>query len=105
MRKLVILILLTGCAPEGGTLSMSFARKTLYDAPFPSDDLRRADGTIDLALIPNPNNVELINQGMKMLAADARGFSRAAHIYFRSSELLDERTFPDAAGSLTAEAP
>ena len=33
---------------------MSFARATLYDAPFPSDDLRRADGTIDVSKIPQP---------------------------------------------------
>ena len=104
MRTLALLILLAGCAPEGGTLSMTFSRKTLYDAPYPSDDLLSASGVPDLSLIPNPNKVDLIVQGMKMLAADARGFSRAGHIYFRADQELDPTTFPDAAGSLKEDA-
>src|SRR5437879_5603573 len=95
------LVVAAGCSPPppGATLSMSFARAGgLYDAPFPSDDLRAADGRIDLSRFPNPDHVTLIDQALGLLA-DARGFAQTATIYFRASAPLDPASLPDPAGS------
>src|SRR6185312_1405887 len=41
-----------GPGPQGAQISMSFARaRSFYDAPFPSDDLRKADGTVDVSKV------------------------------------------------------
>ena len=49
-------------AVPGTQVKMEFGRAGFYDAPFPSDDLLEADGTIALDLFPNPKNVSLIQQ-------------------------------------------
>ncbi|HEY7955618.1 MAG TPA: hypothetical protein VII38_10005, partial [Polyangia bacterium] len=85
-------------------ISMSFARAaSLYDAPFPSDDLRREDGTIDLSKVPNPNQVDLIDQALKLLGS-AHGFSLAGAIFFRAGAPLDPATLPDLNGSVSSNA-
>ncbi|HXU67984.1 MAG TPA: hypothetical protein VN947_01580 [Polyangia bacterium] len=90
-----------GCASGDDTsIAMSFARASFWDAPFPSDDLRRADGTIDVSRIPNPNGVDIVTQLLALVARDARGFSLAGGIFFRASAPLDPASLPDAAGSL-----
>jgi hypothetical protein len=92
MKWLVVALALAGCAGDGAPIAMSFARASFYDAPFPSDDLRRADGTIDVSKIPNPNHVELIHQALALLASDARGFALAGGVYFRAGATLDPAT-------------
>jgi hypothetical protein len=94
-------MMLAGCAGDGARLSMSFQRATLYDAPFPSDDLKKADGTIDVSKIPNPNNVDLINQALALLATDAHGFAVAGGVFFRAGGPLDVKTLPDVQSSVT----
>jgi hypothetical protein len=84
---------------------MSFDRANgLYTAPFPSDDLRRSDGSIVLDKFPNPNKVELIDQGLALIQADNRGFAVSAHIFFQTSGPLDPKSLPDINGSITTGA-
>jgi hypothetical protein len=98
---LVLALALAGCSSGGETsIAMSFARASFYDAPFPSDDLRNADGTIDVSRFPNPNNVDIANQLLALIARDARGFSVAGAIFFRASAPLDPTSLPDVDGSI-----
>ncbi len=107
MRALALFLVATaGCngAPQT-QVSMSFARAGgLYDAPFPSDDLRRSDGTIVLDQLPNPDAIDLINQGLALLKTQ-KGFATSAGIYFRLSAPLDSTKLPDLAASVTADSP
>jgi hypothetical protein len=102
----VLLVALAGCSANDTTIAMSFARAgSLYDAPFPSDDLRRDDGTIDLSKLPNPANIDLVEQLRALVERDARGFALAGAVFFRASGALDPSSLPDAARSVAADAP
>ena len=115
---LALLALLVACAstpapPAAGPLAvadgppfaMDFTRKnSLFDAPFPSADLQRLDGTIDLHGWQNPDHVQLIDQLLALLTRDARGFAQTGAIYLRAGAALDPATLPALATSLTAEA-
>jgi hypothetical protein len=84
---------------------MSFQRQNaLFDAPFPSDDLRRADGTIVLDHYPNPDKIPLIERGFELLATQ-KGFATSAAIAFQLSAPLDAAKLPDLAGSVAEGAP
>jgi hypothetical protein len=103
--RVLVLFALVGCTSPGAQVSMSFSRaRGLYDAPFPSDDLRRSDGTIVLDQIPNPDGIKLIADGLKLLSTQ-KGFSTSAGIYFRLSAPLDEKKLPDLGGSTKATSP
>lgn len=67
---------------------MTFERKALYDAPFPSDDLLKDDGVVDLSLFPNPKKVDLITQGLALLARDGRGFATTGGVFFQLDAAL-----------------
>ncbi len=101
MRRLVLLLALAGCGQDGARPSLSFARATLFDAPFPSDDLRLASGNIDVSKIPNPDNVDLIRQALVLLARDARGFAMAGGVFFRFDGPLDPKSLPTVQSSVT----
>jgi hypothetical protein len=105
MRRALVLLLLAGCGGDAPAPGMSFTRAGFYDAPFPSDDLRRADGTVDVSRVPNPTNNSMIGQGLGLIARDARGFAQAGAIYFRSDAVLDPASLPDLAASIAPGAP
>ncbi len=89
---------------------MQFDRASdFYSAPFPSDDLRRADGplsgTIDLSRFPNPTDVTLIRQTLAILAADARGFGLASGIFFSLRGEDATLCLPPLGDTLAAESP
>jgi hypothetical protein len=92
------------CSPPGAQVSMSFARASLYDAPFPSDDLLRKDGTVDVSQVPNPHADELMTQALALLTRDAHGFALAGATFFRSSAPIDPRSLPDAFASVRPDA-
>ncbi|HZS38906.1 MAG TPA: hypothetical protein VFF06_18865 [Polyangia bacterium] len=98
---------LGGCQSGAGTtVSMSFDRaQGFYSAPFPSDDLRNADGSINLARYPNPNNVDLINQGIALLNRDKPGFAVMGGIFMQLSAPLDASKLPDVNASVTRDSP
>ena len=101
---LFALTVLASCnAADPPALSMDFARVSFYDAPFPSDDLRTADGRIDLSGLPDPDRPRLVEQ-VRALLAHADGFARTGAIYFQVSVPLDSATLPDVAGSVAGDA-
>lgn len=90
----LLIFVLVGCrgveAIDGTQVKMDFTRAGgLYDAPFPSDDLVRADGTIALSAFPNPKKVDLVGQGLNLLGKDARGFSTTGGVFFQLTGPLD----------------
>jgi hypothetical protein len=103
MKRLVaIAVAVAGCGPAAPsattTIAMDFARPGFWDAPFPSDDLRRSDGTVDLSRFPNPDKVQMIDEAETLLAG-AHGFAQAGAIYFRASAALDPASLPGPADS------
>jgi hypothetical protein len=74
---------------------MDFTRTAFYDAPFPSDDLRRADGTIDLSKLPNPQDPTLMAQALTLLKG-AHGFGVASAIFFRMGSAVDPSSLPES---------
>jgi hypothetical protein len=84
-------------------LTMSFARDGFYDAPFPSDDLRTADGHIDLTKLPDPAQPRVMEQALALIAG-ADGFAQTGAIYFRATAPLDSASLPDLAATTTASA-
>ena len=59
----------------GPSARMTFDRsRDFFSAPFPSDDVKRADGTLDLSTFPNPNNIPLATSALNLISQDARGF-------------------------------
>jgi hypothetical protein len=99
------LLLLLAChgsptAVAGTQVHMDFSRAAgLYAAPFPSDELRRDDRSIDLSLFPNPGRVTLVDQALQLLARDGRGFALAGGTFFKLSAPLDPARLPDRVSS------
>ncbi len=88
----------------GPPFAMDFQRPTsLFDAPFPSDDLVKA-GHVDLHQWANPDKVTLIDQCLALLTRDARAFAQAGAIYLRAGGALDPASLPALATSVTDEA-
>ena len=88
------------------TLGMTFNRATaFYAAPFPSDDLRNADGTIAIAGFPNPNGVALVDEALAIIGKDAHGFALEGAVFFAATGALDPAGLPDRATSITPASP
>jgi hypothetical protein len=110
MRRWCWLLAFAACGDDsasngGPTITMSFARAgSLYDAPFPSDDLRGATGKIDLSKVKNPDRVDLMNQALALLTRDARGFALAGGVFFHATAALDPSSLPDLNASVTDSA-
>ena len=79
-----------GCQPSIERplhVQMDFTRSEgFFDAPFPSDDLRREGAVrgvgIELSGYPNPSQVPLIRQALALASQDARGFGLASAVFF-----------------------
>ncbi len=71
-----------------------------FDAPFPSDARRRADGRPDVTGFPNPQANELVSKVLSVLENDAEGFGVSSGIFFRTTAALDPATLPTLAGSV-----
>lgn len=67
---------------EGPQLIMRAPRTVFWSAPFPSDDLRGADGSIDVHEFPNPDALDLVRHGVEMIATNADGFATSGGIFF-----------------------
>ena len=85
-------------------VKMDFTRAAFYDAPFPSDDLRKGDNTIDLSRFPNPNGVEIIKQALSLITRDARGFAVSGAVYFQMTGAIDPMRLPDLKQSTSPDA-
>jgi hypothetical protein len=88
----------------GPTVSMQFTRATFFDAPFPSDDLLNADGTVAIDGFPNPAENPLVDQ-LKGLARTTGGFAEEGAAYFWLPQgLPDASALPSMAASITPQA-
>lgn len=72
---------------------MHFDATAAYDAPFPSDHLRRADGTIDLTRLPRAGRITIVQQVQNALR-DARGFGATSAVHVSFTVPLDEASIP-----------
>ncbi len=73
-----------------------------FDAPFPSDH-RRVGDTLDLTGFPNPEEVDVVEDTLALLA-DARGWGTTSGVFFTAGAPLDPGSLPDLAGSVEAGA-
>jgi len=79
-------------------VQMDFTRAMgIFTAPFPNEDLRRADGHIDLSRFPGRGGAAIVDAALAQLEADARGFSTTAGIFFSATAPLDPKTLPQSA--------
>ena len=100
MRAAVVAILLAACSDDSGPhVRFDFARKNLFDAPFPADDLY-AGGTADVSRFPNPANSVSVEQARALVAGN-RGFPTTGAVFFQISEPLDEARLPSIADTVT----
>ncbi len=90
-------------ATPGVQVMMDFTRGGgFYAAPFPSEDLRTADGHVALPGFPNPANVGIVQQSLALVQADADGFAATAGVFFQLTAAPDVTRLPDLHGSLGA---
>ena len=75
------------------------APQSFWDAPWPSDLRRDADGTIDMAGFPDPFGVDLV-QAYLVRAENLDGFGTSSPIYLPFDGLLDPARLPTPAESL-----
>lgn len=84
---------------------MDFTRAGgFYSAPFPSEELRKPDGHLDLSGFPGRGKAAVIDAALGLLSSDARGFASTAGIFFAATAPLDPLTLPTATQSLTEAA-
>jgi hypothetical protein len=89
------------------TVSMRFDRTTLYDAPFPSDDLIGPDGTVSIASFPNlpqPDTITIVDQMKQMVDGQSRGFAEEGAVFFSLGGAAKPVNLPDMATSVTPQA-
>lgn len=88
-------------SPSLAEVKMSFVRESFFDAPFPSDDLRHEDGTLDLRAYPNPFDANTIASALTLISRDARGFGTTSGITFSLTGSIDPSRLPSYEESLT----
>lgn len=101
---LCLLVAACGDGEHATRVKMDFARPdSLYDAPFPSDDLI-AGGTVDLSAFPNPEAVDIVDKVLGLLDG-ATGFATSGGVFFQLTGPIDASALPDLAGSVADDAP
>jgi hypothetical protein len=106
-RKLLALsFLILGCGDDGAAGVVVLDQNDPHDfyaRPFPSDDRKNPDGTIDLSTYPRPS--VLIKEYVDEAARDKHGFGENTCIYFRFSGAIDPMSLPQTPqDSLAADA-
>ncbi len=89
--------------PRAGTVNMQFTRASFYDAPFPSDDLLKSDGTVDLSGFPNPNAIPMVTMTLH-LASQLQGFAEEGGIFFSVDGTVDASALPTMAQTVATGA-
>jgi len=94
---LLSLLLLMGASPCGGddepppptptSIAMDYASDAFYDAPFPDEAHRAADGSVDLSAFPDPRPSQFVTRLLDV-ARTTPGFGITSPIYFRASAAL-----------------
>ena len=80
---------------------MDFKRTNFYDAPFPSEDLRKSDGHIDTSRFPGQDLALIVQQAAQLISNDSRGFSSTAGVFFSATAAIDPASLPDVQTSTT----
>lgn len=102
---LTALVLLTGCSDPTGDAVPSFDLDGgFWDAPWPSDLRRTADGTPDISGFPNPDDVPLLDLYFEA-AKNETGFGTNSPAYFTFDRPLDTALLPTPAESLELGSP
>lgn len=65
-----------------------------FDAPFPIETRRRADGTIDFSDFPNPGDNPILGDYLVAAEAARSGFSRHGAVFFPLDGAIDPATLP-----------
>jgi hypothetical protein len=104
----LIAVTISACnlkALPGTQAKLAFgARATLFDAPFPSEELRDPGQNLGLDLFPNPRNVDLITKALTLLRAGQDAFSSSSGIFIAFDGPIDTANLPDVPGSLARDA-
>jgi len=106
-------LFLTVCIACGGgngggddepvTVKMDFERINFYDAPFPSNDLIKADGTVDLSGFANPDDIIIMRDLLERLDGRATGFGTTSTVIMPLTGAVDPATLPSIAESTSPE--
>ena len=80
---------------------MDFKRTNFYDAPFPSEDLRKTDGHVDMSHFPGQELALVVKQAVQLISDDSRGFSSTAGVFFSATAAIDPTSLPDVPTSTT----
>ncbi len=108
LPSLLVLVSLTlACKPlaaiQGTQAKMNFGpRSSLYDGPFPSEELRAPSRQFGLPLFPNPGGIDLINRAITLLEESANGFGTSSGIFFQFDGPLRTSTLPSLDASVLA---
>ncbi|GAB4216159.1 MAG: hypothetical protein OHK0013_42350 [Sandaracinaceae bacterium] len=91
----VSLAVVTSCAePSAGpVVAMRFDDPHVFAAPFPSEHLRRADGTLELSSLPRGNRVAIVDQIHEALS-QMTGFGTTSAIHLSLDVPLDPASLP-----------
>jgi hypothetical protein len=65
-----------------------------FDAPFPAEHMRRADGTVRYGLLPNPGNNLVTQLYIDQADRETQGFSRAGVVYLPFDGPIDSGNLP-----------
>jgi hypothetical protein len=76
-----------------------------YAAPFPSEHRRKPDGHLDLAGFPNPDNISLVSQILKIVETDADGFGTSSGVFFTLTDAIDPGSLPGLRDTLSTSSP
>jgi hypothetical protein len=108
----LVAIALISCAEtgkedfSGTTVQMDFTRsRGFYTAPFPSDDLQNADGSIRIAGYPNPDKIKFVVSTLKVIQDDVKGFGLSSGVFMTLSGEPDRARLPDIFSSIEADSP
>ncbi|MEZ4312856.1 MAG: hypothetical protein R3F14_32940, partial [Polyangiaceae bacterium] len=92
-------------APPGTTLRLSFEESAgLFDAPFPIEHRRRADGTLIVADAPR-TGAPLLDQILGDLESNGAGFSLSGATFLPFDGPIDPSRLPSVDASIEPESP
>ena len=89
----------------GATGIFEKERNAFYDQPYPSNTRLRPNGRPNLQDFPNPVNLPLLNEYIKVAESRLDGFGNNSSIYFRFDASLASVYFPTVYGTFSADAP
>jgi hypothetical protein len=86
-------------APSGAAPRYEATPSGFLDRPWPTDQLRAADGTIDLSGFPNPDQVDILTAYIEYGEEALRGWGLNGSVYFRLDGPLDPSSLPSPTAS------